>query len=220
MTMSKYHNGILIVASAAMLFLAGCENDVPSSDNSAPSRGQSATSNLPAIDTDRTTLGDSQADSQSLATQGTVPQDTRLVDNRESGNQEQHPLSQSNPSSTAGQATSLSTSESAVQRDSAADHEYEPPFGERVNLFLPAERESPVARKTDRSGGPTIQLKGFAQVERLRAILSLDGRVITLAEGEEKEGIRAVSIQPPQVQLQKGRQRWTLTLSKSLGSSP
>lgn len=99
-----------------------------------------------------------------------------------------------------------------------AEPEFEPPFGARINLFVPVENEPIGGRQGSEAATPGVQLKGFARVDRLRAVLSIAGRVVTLADGEEKEGLRAVRVAPPQVELQRGRRRWTITLGKSLES--
>ncbi len=232
MTTPKLQKCVCFIASAAFVLLAGCEKDVSPSVGDTPTPVLNATSDTtsdttsdaPSSTADRTTQGSSQAKSGARNTQLAGPQNTRIVSPGESKNQNELPFPQPNSANTLGHKSYPSTPGSTAQQK-AADrretdgHEFEPPFGERTNLFLPIERRVTSSRNKARSVGPTIQLKGFARVDSLCAILALDGRILTLSEGEEKEGIRAIRVQPPHVQLQKDGRRWTLTLSKSLGSS-
>jgi len=66
--------------------------------------------------------------------------------------------------------------------------------------------------KRDDEHGETVELKGFINVDQPRVILSIDGVVSPVAEGGEKYGVQVISIQPPSVVLQRGRNRWTATL--------
>jgi len=53
---------------------------------------------------------------------------------------------------------------------------------------------------------------GFVRVDVPRAILSINGQVSPIAEGETVDGIEVISVQPPSVLLQRGRQRWQATI--------
>ena len=57
-----------------------------------------------------------------------------------------------------------------------------------------------------------MQLLGFVRVDRLRAILSVNGEIAPLAEGQSHFGVEVISVSPPNVVLQRGRQRWQATL--------
>lgn len=87
---------------------------------------------------------------------------------------------------------------------------YRPPFPGRTNLFAPMQKKR-VARSDDDSG-ESVVLKGFADVEEPMAVLAIDGRVISLGAGAERYGVQVISIEPPEVVLQRGRSRWTATL--------
>ncbi len=92
-----------------------------------------------------------------------------------------------------------------------SNSEFKAPFPDRVDLFAPPQRV----------GGPAVSqgaidssvtLVGFVKVDRLRALLSVNGEIATVAEGETQLGIEVISVKPPHVVLQRGRQRWQATL--------
>ena len=88
---------------------------------------------------------------------------------------------------------------------------FTPPFPDRLELFeAPKRAQGPVKR--DDEHGETVELKGFFNVDQPRVILSIDGVVLPVAGGGEKHGVQVISIQPPSVVLQRGRNRWTATL--------
>jgi hypothetical protein len=103
----------------------------------------------------------------------------------------------------AGDAKTPSNPEVAVQ--------FSPPFPERLELFEPPKRAQSTVRRDDESGD-TVELKGFINVDGQRVVLSIDGVISPIAEGGEKYGVHVISIQPPNVVLQRGRSRWTATL--------
>ncbi|MEM9185559.1 MAG: hypothetical protein AAGB00_03595 [Planctomycetota bacterium] len=88
---------------------------------------------------------------------------------------------------------------------------YRPPFPQRTNLFAPKQRARAV-RTGDRETGGAVELKGFADVGEPKAILAIDGRLIPVSAGDVQFGVQVISIQPPEVLLQRGRSRWTATL--------
>jgi hypothetical protein len=88
---------------------------------------------------------------------------------------------------------------------------FTPPFPERLELFEAPKRAQSNIRRDDEHG-ETVELKGFINVDEPRVILAIDGQVSPVAEGGEKYGVRVISIQPPSVVLQRGRNRWTATL--------
>jgi hypothetical protein len=89
--------------------------------------------------------------------------------------------------------------------------QFSPPFPDRTELFEPPKRASGSVRRDDEHG-ESVELKGFVNVDKPRAVLSIDGVISPIAEGGEKYGVQVISIQPPSVVLQRGRSRWTATL--------
>lgn len=92
-----------------------------------------------------------------------------------------------------------------------AEEPFEPPYPNRENLFLAPKRTSTHAQ-TSGSTNQTIDLLGFANVDRPKVILSINGQVVPISEGEQQAGIEVISIQPPAVVLQRDRERWQATL--------
>jgi hypothetical protein len=88
---------------------------------------------------------------------------------------------------------------------------FSPPFPDRDDLFEPPKRAKGAVRRNDELGA-TVELKGFINVDRPRVVLSIDGVISSLEEGGEKYGVQVISIQPPTVVLQRGRDRWPATL--------
>jgi hypothetical protein len=93
----------------------------------------------------------------------------------------------------------------------AAVAQFSPPFPNRDDLFEPPERAKGTVRRNEELG-ESVELKGFINVDRPRVILSIDGVISSLEEGGEKYGVQVISIQPPTVVLQRGRDRWPATL--------
>lgn len=93
----------------------------------------------------------------------------------------------------------------------AATEPYTPPFPDRVDLFVAPKRQGGGGQSHD-SGERAVELMGFIRVDRSRAILSINGQVSSIAEGETVDGIEVISVQPPSVLLQRGRQRWQATI--------
>jgi hypothetical protein len=91
--------------------------------------------------------------------------------------------------------------------------EFVPPYPERTDLFAPPKRPNleAVVRENGQSSASLV-LKGFVNVDGPRAILLIDRNLATLAVGDEKFGVQVVSIEPPQITLQRGRERWTESL--------
>jgi hypothetical protein len=88
---------------------------------------------------------------------------------------------------------------------------FTPPFPDRLELFEAPKRAQSTVRRDDEHG-ETVELKGFINVDQPRVVLSIDGVVSPVPEGGERYGVRVISIQPPSVVLQRGRNRWTATL--------
>jgi hypothetical protein len=88
---------------------------------------------------------------------------------------------------------------------------FTPPFPDRSDLFQPPHRvESKQPRSNTTEG--LVELKGFVNVDEPRVVLSIDGAITPLPEGGEKYGVQVISIKPPSVVLQRGRNRWTASL--------
>jgi hypothetical protein len=88
---------------------------------------------------------------------------------------------------------------------------YQPPFPERVDLFVPPKRQGGV-RIGQGEREDSVELLGFVRVDQPKAVLSINGLTMSLAEGGNEYGIEVISIQPPSVVLQRGRQRWQASL--------
>jgi hypothetical protein len=112
------------------------------------------------------------------------------------------------PSADAKPAT---TSLAETAESTPPEHEFAPPFPERLELFQPPQRAQSMARRDDEHG-ETVELKGFIHVDEPRVVLSIDGVVSSLPQGGEKYGVQVISIEPPTVVLQRGRNRWPATL--------
>jgi len=93
-----------------------------------------------------------------------------------------------------------------------ASDSFEPPFPDRVELFVAPKRQGRGAKQSTDGIQNAVELLGFVNVDGQRAILSIDGLVSPLAEGSHEAGIEVISIQPPAVVLQRGRQRWQVKL--------
>ncbi|RIK87738.1 MAG: hypothetical protein DCC67_01460 [Planctomycetota bacterium] len=89
--------------------------------------------------------------------------------------------------------------------------DYKPPFPDRKDLFVPPKRQGGV-RLSDGETEDSVVLLGFVRVNEPLAVLSVNGEVASIAEGAAQYGIEVISIQPPSVVLQRGRQRWQASL--------
>ncbi len=87
---------------------------------------------------------------------------------------------------------------------------YQPPFPDRVDLFLAPKREGRSKNRNDQEDA--VELLGFVNVDLQRAVLMINGAVYPVAEGDTRFGVEVISIQPPAVVLQRGRQRWQASL--------
>lgn len=88
---------------------------------------------------------------------------------------------------------------------------FQPPFPDRQDMFSPPKRAQSASRRTDETG-EAIELKGFVNVDGPQVVLAIDGVISPIPEGGEKYGVHVISIKPPSVVLQRGRNRWTATL--------
>jgi hypothetical protein len=102
-------------------------------------------------------------------------------------------------------------SEQSDEKAQPEQQAFEPPYPHRENLFL-APKRSAVHKDSPGSVQQSVELLGFANVQGPRVILSIDGNVVPMPEGMKQSGIEVISIQPPAVVLQRGRERWQATL--------
>ncbi|MCI0334442.1 MAG: hypothetical protein L0228_14585 [Planctomycetes bacterium] len=114
---------------------------------------------------------------------------------------------ESQPNANASKSPELA--EPQKQTDQIA--QYTPPFPDRLDLFEPPQRAKGSVRREDEHG-ETVELKGFIDVDEPRVVLSIDGVISSIPEGGEKYGVQVISIEPPTVVLQRGRNRWPATL--------
>jgi hypothetical protein len=84
--------------------------------------------------------------------------------------------------------------------------DYQAPFPDRVDLFVPPKRLG--RARVEGETGDAVDLLGFVRLERQQAVLSINGQITQIAEGASQDGVEVISIQPPNVVLQRGRQRW------------
>lgn len=89
---------------------------------------------------------------------------------------------------------------------------YQPPFPDRVDLFVPPARQGGAANSQDETQ-EAVSLLGFIRLDRQQAVLSINGEVWPVEEGGSQHGVEVISIQPPSVVLQRGRQRWQASLN-------
>jgi hypothetical protein len=101
-----------------------------------------------------------------------------------------------------------------VSEVTAPAEEFVPPFPNRVDMFVPP-RRTKVAVRGDGADGDTIELKGFITApgnDSPWVMLSINGTESPIAIGQEKMGVRVISVDQPKVVLQRGRSRWTESL--------
>jgi hypothetical protein len=88
---------------------------------------------------------------------------------------------------------------------------YQAPFPERVDLFVPPKRQGGMVL-TEGGTEEAVELLGFVRLDQPQVVLSINGEVTPIGEGGSQYGIEVISIQPPKVVLQRGRQRWQASL--------
>jgi hypothetical protein len=96
--------------------------------------------------------------------------------------------------------------------DAAKIVDYAAPFPDRIDLFVPPKREGGAASAAQGANDSAVELMGFVRVDRQRALLSINGEIASMAEGDSQFGVEVISVRPPNVVLQRGRQRWQATL--------
>jgi sulfur carrier protein ThiS len=114
------------------------------------------------------------------------------------------------PTASESNGKSTADSSAAGTKPAAAAGDYKPPFPDRVDMFVAPKRQGGPAAMGE--GQDAVQLLGFVRLDRTEVVLSVNGQVVPLAEGATEYGIEVVSIQPPMVVLQRGRQRWQASL--------
>lgn len=93
--------------------------------------------------------------------------------------------------------------------------EFRPPNPERTELFTTKGAQNTVRRADEH--GQVVELKGFINVDQPRVVLSIDNVICAIPEGGEKYGVHVNSIQPPKAILQRGRDRWPVTMESGSG---
>ena len=115
----------------------------------------------------------------------------------------------STPTSTSAPLDAKSESEKEPAKPTEA--EYQVPFPDRTELFIAPKRQGS-AIKQEGAFEQSVELLGFVNVGEVRAVLNIAGQIAPVAAGDKKYGIEVISVSPPNVVLQRGRQRWPLTL--------
>ena len=88
---------------------------------------------------------------------------------------------------------------------------FKPPYPQRRELFLPPQK--PVdAAAVEQVGRPRVKLKGFANLDGLKALVSVDGVVSAVESGQFRGDVQVISIKPPRVTFQRDGHRWTESL--------
>ena len=104
-------------------------------------------------------------------------------------------------------------SEEKSEKPTEAAQSFEPPYPNRVELFLqPRMTKRVLAKRPGEISGSDVKLTGFVNVDGLCALLSIDGKIAAVKQGEERGGVKVLEIAPPKITLQRGRVRWTESL--------
>ncbi len=90
---------------------------------------------------------------------------------------------------------------------------YTPPYPERLNPFQPPMNAPRVRTDNKQDSNSSVTLVGFANVGEPKVVLTIDGVVSPMSNGEEIAGVQVISIAPPNAVLQRGRNRWTASLT-------
>jgi hypothetical protein len=107
-----------------------------------------------------------------------------------------------------GEAASTANEPEFVAAPPAA---YQPPFPDRIDLFVPPKRQGGMVI-SEGGSEDAVELLGFVRLDQRKVVLSINGHVTPIVEGGTQHGIEVISIQPPKVVLQRGRQRWQASL--------
>lgn len=77
-------------------------------------------------------------------------------------------------------------------------------------MFKQPDRAALAARpQAQQQQQSNLRLKGFINVDGLRAVVEIDGKMTTLQAGEKKGDIQVLEITNTGLTLQRGRNRWT-----------
>lgn len=104
--------------------------------------------------------------------------------------------------------------EAAIGERSSTDMDvdYDTPFPHRVNPFELPEEPVVVAGKQDDKAHPDVTVLGFANVDRPKVLVEINGMVATLAVGDRLEQVAVTSIEPPSVSFEFRRVSWTVSI--------
>ena len=94
-----------------------------------------------------------------------------------------------------------------VKPDSRVAATFQPPFPHREDLFNPPAKLAAAPERPESVGD--VKLRGFVNVDGVRALLVINGQITPTVAGQQYAGIDVIAIEPPQVTLQRGRIRWT-----------
>jgi hypothetical protein len=119
------------------------------------------------------------------------------------------------PSESARPTKSSLAVDQAKQPARSPAFDFEPPFPARPNPFARPDRDTQAAvQPNGESSDGDVVLRGFANVGEPRAVLLIDGEVMTLATGQTKRGVFVMEIAPPEVTLRRGRFVWKTSLQR------
>lgn len=105
------------------------------------------------------------------------------------------------------QAAVPASSEKPPIEDPVEPEVFDPPYPHRADMFAKP-RISQLPESTQRLDESGVVLKGFINVNGVRALLEINGVVKTLGEGQAHDGLTVVKINQPTVTLQRGRVQW------------
>ena len=126
-------------------------------------------------------------------------------------------------SHTAGSTTTELVATEAISEDpvdgdaelaTTTAEEFRPPFPGRTELFRVDGDERATARvvRQQATDVADIQLKGFINVDRPRAILQVDGKVWIAHEGDVRDELTVVRVSPPNVTVTRHGERVELSI--------
>ncbi|WP_425399767.1 hypothetical protein [Aeoliella sp.] len=86
---------------------------------------------------------------------------------------------------------------------------YVAPYPGRSDLFVPP-KDAPQQARSVSDGN--VQLRGLVDLGEPRAILDIEGATALVPVGQEKYGVKVVSIDGDEVTLERGQTKWTASL--------
>ncbi len=86
------------------------------------------------------------------------------------------------------------------------------PSPNRTDPFEWDERFNKEAGSEERTGAHAVKILGFIETDKPRVMLSVDGQVETLAEGESLKKVEVVEIKVPRVRLSIDELTWTASI--------